>query len=70
MALAAAVEFYSVYNGGSLAIELAFLAIPLSVALIFYRTTRSRLLAWLLLTVVSYTTAAITMLSYLFGYWG
>lgn len=63
--LAGAVEWISIHQGGSTAIEVAFLAIPAAAAFLFFRTWRTRLAAWALLTALSYATLAAVVV----GYW-
>ena len=63
--LAGAVEWLSIQQGGSTAIEVTFVAIPTLAAFLFFRTWRTRLAAWVLLTMLSYATLAAVALGYL-----
>ena len=65
VAIVGVVELFSIYRGSSLAVEIAYFAVPAGVALAFYDTTRRRLAAWQLLTAVSLTTVAVLDVGFL-----
>jgi hypothetical protein len=65
IALAAAVEWESINRGSSVASEIAFLAIPAMASIVFFQRWRSRVAAWVLLTMLSYATSAAVVV----GYW-
>ena len=65
VAIVGVVEFFSIYRGSSLAVEIAYFAVPAGVTLAFYGTLRRRLIAWLLLTAASLMTVVVLDVSFL-----
>ncbi|HEX8214425.1 MAG TPA: hypothetical protein VF582_03020 [Allosphingosinicella sp.] len=65
MALVGAVECVSILRGGSLAVEVSYVAIPAAAALALYRTWRGRIVAGVLLTALSLLTVVIMVAAFL-----
>jgi hypothetical protein len=65
IALVGAVELVSIYQGSSLATELAYFAIPAGAALAVYRGWRDRMVAWGVLTALSILTVACLVVAFL-----
>ena len=63
--LVAGVEVVSIFRGSSLLIEIAFFAIPATLAVMLYDTPRARAVAIVLLTMVSLLAVFATIAAFL-----
>ena len=60
-----ALEFFSIHYGPGDVIDIAFLAVPAAASMLLYRGLSARLLAFALLTVLSFATAMALIVAYL-----
>lgn len=63
--LVGAVELVSIYRGSSTAVEVAYFAIPAATAFAVFRTWRSIMVAWVLLTALSFLTISLLIFGFL-----